>query len=62
MPQLLYLWEGTLALMNRGQVFPQSWCGHFAEEKDILPVPGFKPRILQPVAQSLYQINYPGSC
>jgi len=62
MPQLLYLWEGTLALMNSGWCFPQSWCGYFAEEKNMLPVPGFEPWILHPVAQSPYQLNYPGLC
>jgi hypothetical protein len=35
MPQLLYLWEETLTLMNRGRGFPQSWRGHFVEEKTV---------------------------
>jgi hypothetical protein len=62
MLQLLYFWEGTLALLNGVRCGPQSCCGHFAEEKNMLPVPGLEPWILHPVAQSLYQLNYPGSC
>jgi hypothetical protein len=28
---------------------PQSWSGHFTEEIHILLLPGFKPRIIQPI-------------
>jgi hypothetical protein len=31
---------------------PQSWSGHSGEEKNSQPLPGFKPLIIQPIAQS----------
>jgi len=32
---------------------PQSWSGHFREEKNLFPLPGFELRIIQFVAQSV---------
>jgi len=36
---------------------PKSWSEHFDEEKNLLPLPGFKPWFIQSVAYSLYHIN-----
>jgi hypothetical protein len=33
---------------------PQRRSGRFGEEKIIIPPPGFKPRIVQPLSESLY--------
>jgi len=32
----------------------------FEEEKNLLPLQGFKPQIVQPIVWSLYKIHYPG--
>jgi hypothetical protein len=45
-PLYLYIWLGR----------PQSRSGHCGEEKNILPLPGFKPR---PSSPSLYRLRYP---
>jgi hypothetical protein len=34
---------------------PQSRCGRFGEEENLLPLPGFESRIVQPLASSLYR-------
>ena len=35
----------------------QSQIGHFEEEKNYLPLPGFELRAIQPVAYSLYRLS-----
>jgi hypothetical protein len=35
-----------------------SWPGHFEEQKDLLPLPGYILQIIQPTAQSLRAISY----
>ena len=42
--------------LNKRLGDPQSQFGHFEEWKNLLFLPGFKPCISQPVAQSLYQL------
>jgi len=37
---------------------PQSRSKHFGEEKNILGLSAFEPRIVQPVAQPPYVLNY----
>jgi hypothetical protein len=37
----------------------QSWL--FGEEKYLLRLPGFEPRIVQPVVYSAYRLRFPGS-
>jgi hypothetical protein len=39
----------------------QSQSGLFEEEKNDLPPPGFEPRTVQSLAQSLYGLRYPGT-
>jgi hypothetical protein len=40
--------EKTLVLTRRlGR--PQSWSMHFAEDKNLLPLPAFEPQITQPI-------------
>jgi hypothetical protein len=39
----------------------QSSSGRLEEEKQLLPLLGFEPLIVQLVSQSLYQMSYPGS-
>jgi hypothetical protein len=39
----------------------QTQSRHFGAQKNLLPLPGFEPRIFQPVAQSLYWLNCPDS-
>jgi len=36
--------------LNRRLGGLQSWCGHFGEEKSLLPLPGYEPCTIQPVA------------
>jgi hypothetical protein len=36
--------------LNRRLSGLQSWCGHFGEEKNLLPLPGYEPWTIQPVA------------
>jgi hypothetical protein len=36
---------------------PQSWSEHFDKEKNLLPLPGFKPRFIQSVTYSLYHFD-----
>jgi hypothetical protein len=33
----------------------QNWSGHFGEEKNLLHLPEFEPRTIQPVAQFLFR-------
>jgi hypothetical protein len=40
---------------------PQSLFELFAGEKNILPLPGFKPQNIPTLAHSLYQLSYYGS-
>jgi hypothetical protein len=39
--------------LNRRLGGPQNWSGHFGKKKNLLPLPGFEPQIIQPTAQSL---------
>jgi hypothetical protein len=39
---------------------PQSRFGCGGEEKNCQPLPGLESPIVQPVAQSLYRLSYPG--
>ena len=41
--QPLYPQERTKCPLNGRQVGPQSWYGHFGEEKNVLSLPGFIP-------------------
>jgi hypothetical protein len=34
--------------------WPQNHFAHFSEEENLLPLLGFKPKIVQPVAYTLY--------
>ena len=40
-------------LLNRGLGGPQGWSGRFREEKNVLPLPGFRPRTVQPAAYAI---------
>jgi hypothetical protein len=37
-----------------GWVSPRASLDFFEEEKNLLPLPGFEPQIVQPIAQLLY--------
>ena len=39
----------------------QSWSERVVEEDSVLPLRGFEPRTLQPVAYSVYRLRYSGS-
>jgi len=41
---------------NRSLNVFQSWYGHYEQEINLLSLQGFEPRIIQPIAQSLYAI------
>jgi hypothetical protein len=47
-------WNGRLGGLH-------SRAGRFGDEINFLPVPGFEPRSLPPVAWSLYRLSYRGS-
>jgi hypothetical protein len=56
---------GLPPVKNPGTDSVGSWVrhsryGHFGEEKNLLPAPGFEPRILQHVARSLHLLRCPG--
>jgi hypothetical protein len=38
----------------------QSQSGRFGEQKNLFTLQGFEPWTVQPVAQSLYRLRYPG--
>lgn len=38
--------------------WPQSWSGCREENKCILPLPGFKQQVIQPIAESIYRLYY----
>jgi hypothetical protein len=40
---------------------PHSESGNFGEEENVMPLPGSKLQTVQPAAQSLCQVQYPGS-
>ena len=40
---------------------PKCQDGHYGDEKNLLPLPGFEPWIVQPVVDSLHQLHDPGS-
>jgi hypothetical protein len=54
MPQPPYTQERTRYPLKRRLGRPQSQCGRFEEEKNLLASPGFIPRFMQFVAYSLY--------
>jgi len=47
--------------LNRRLDGAHSWSGHFGDEKNLLPLLGFKPQIVQPTSYSLYQQACPSS-
>jgi hypothetical protein len=49
-PRPLCPQERTPFTMNRRLAGPQSRCGRFGNELNLMPLPGFEPRIVQPVA------------
>jgi len=57
----LYPWEVIPVLLSRRLVKPYSWSGCFGEENNLLPMPGFEPWLVQPLAQPLFQLRYPAS-
>jgi hypothetical protein len=52
-PPLLYSQgKSPLYVLKRRLDVPQSQYGHFGEEKNLFPLPGFEPQIIQFIAQS----------
>jgi len=49
-PELIYPWTNNLPSIHMGG--PQSWSGHFGEQRSLLHLPAFRFQIIQPVAQS----------
>jgi hypothetical protein len=42
--------------LNRVLGGPQSWSGHFGEQKNLLPLPGIEAQAIQPAAWLLYHL------
>jgi len=49
MPQLLYPQEMTRYLLNKRLGGPESGSERFGDEKNLLLLPGFEPRTVQPI-------------
>jgi hypothetical protein len=47
------------ALPAERTIVPQSVSVLFGRQKNLLRLPGIEPRIIQPVASSLYRLSYP---
>ena len=52
-------WDDYDDPLNRKLVMSYSQSGCFGKEKNLLPLTGFKPRTVQTMVQSLYQLSYP---
>jgi hypothetical protein len=57
LPQAESLWY-LLTKILRGC---QRWSGHFGEDESLLPLQGFEPHIIKPIAESLCWLWYPCS-
>jgi len=56
-PVALPMWKGIQYLLNRRVSGPQSHPGCITEKKNLLPLPGIKPQIVQATVSSLYQLH-----
>lgn len=57
----LYRWEVIPVLSSTRLVKPYIWSGCFGDENNLLPMPGFEPWLVQPLAQLLFRLSYPAS-
>jgi len=53
-PRRFTPWKELWYLLNRRLSRLQSWSARFGAEINLLSLPGFEPRIVHPVALSLY--------